>query len=128
MRTTCIILLFLLSFAASKAQVRTITGKVTDERQNPIEGASIQVKHAPLACLSGADGNFSLQLPVDKDTVLVSYVGYFTKELRVSSPLNIILQLKEGSLSEVQIIGYGSLTKVDVTGSATTVKADQLED
>src|SRR5580692_5115337 len=103
MRRTCSILLLSLAFLGGIAQVRTITGKVTDEKQSPVAGASIQVKHAQIATLSGPDGSFSIQVHADTDTIVVSCVGYFTREVRADAPLNINLQLKEGSLSEVQI-------------------------
>ncbi len=128
MKKACTICLLSLLSLKGMSQVRTITGKVSDEKQNPVAGASIQVKNTQIATLSGSDGSFSIQLPPGTDTIIVSYVGYFTKELRATNPLNINLQLKEGSLSEVQILGYGAVSKIDVTGSAATVKADYLED
>jgi TonB-linked SusC/RagA family outer membrane protein len=128
MKKACTILLLGLLSLKGVTQTRTIRGKVIDEKQSPVAGASIQVKHTQLATLSGSDGGFSIQLPPGADTIIVSYVGYFTKEVSAANPLNIDLQLKEGSLSEVQILGYGSVLRTDVTGSAATVKADDLED
>lgn len=128
MTKAAIILLMSLVSLEGRTQVRTITGKISDENQNPVSGASIQIKYAQTATFSAEDGTFSLQIPSAADTLIVSFVGYFTKEVRVANPLYIHLQPKDGSLSEVQIIGYGAVSKVDLTGSATTVKADYLED
>ena len=128
MRRAWIIFLLSLVFLEGMAQVRTVTGKIYDEKQNPVSGASIQVKHSQIATLSGADGSFSIQIHSDTDTIIVSFVGYFTREVRAADLLKITLQLNEGSLSEVQILGYGSVLRVDLTGSAATVKAGYLED
>src|ERR1700722_90345 len=128
MKNACTFCLLSLLFLKGMTQPRTITGKISDEKQNPVAGASIQEKHTQITTLSAADGSFSIQLPSDADTIIVSYVGYFTKEVSATNPLNINLRLKEGSLSEVQILGYGSVVRTDVTGSAATVKADELED
>src|ERR1700734_1042451 len=128
MKNACTFCLLSLLFLKGMTQPRTITGKISDEKQNPVAGASIQAKHTQITTLSADDGSFSIQVPPGADTIIVSYVGYFTKEVRAANPLNIDLQLKDGSLAEVQILGYGSLLKTDVTGSAATVKADDLED
>src|SRR5580693_6776451 len=108
MKHTCTILLLLLLCLKGWTQTRTITGKISDEKQNPVAGASIQVKNTQTAALSGPDGTFSIQLREATDTIIVSYVGYFTKEVKAADALNINLRLKEGSLSEVQIVAYGS--------------------
>jgi TonB-linked SusC/RagA family outer membrane protein len=128
MKHACTIYLLSLLFLKGMTQVRTITGKIVDEKQNPVAGASIQAKNTQIAALSGSDGSFSIQLPPGTDTIIVSYVGYFTQELRAANPSTITLQLKDGSLSEVQIIAYGSVARTDLTGSAATIKANELED
>src|SRR5580698_3320988 len=98
MKKACIIVLLSATFLKGTTQVRTVTGKVLDEKRSPVAGASIQAKHTQIATLSGSDGSFSIQLPAGADTIIVSYVGYFTKEIQAANALNIDLQLKEGSL------------------------------
>ncbi|MEZ4931578.1 MAG: carboxypeptidase-like regulatory domain-containing protein [Saprospiraceae bacterium] len=104
------ILLFmgvLLSFCL-QAQ-RTVTGVVSDAN-GPLIGATVQVKGTSVGTITDLDGSFSIRVPDNAQTLVVTYIGYATQEVPVGdgSPLNITLTDDEQALSEVIIIGSRS--------------------
>jgi len=107
----------------------TITGKVVDTRNAPIEGATVAVKGSKSAVISDAQGNFTLKEVADNATLSVTAVGYLTKEVAIKKggPLNIILTEQVSSLTDVVVVGYGTQSKKDLTGAVAQIKATQLE-
>ncbi|SFC54863.1 TonB-linked outer membrane protein, SusC/RagA family [Parapedobacter composti] len=107
----------------------TVQGKVTDEGGKPLTGATIYVPATQQQATSNALGEFSIP-NVPTDAVLrISYVGYTSREVKASdSFLTIALEISWQTLDDVEIrVAYGTQTKESFTGSATTVKAEQLE-
>ncbi|WP_290790776.1 SusC/RagA family TonB-linked outer membrane protein [Flavihumibacter sp. UBA7668] len=86
-----------------------VKGKVTDENGTPLSGASIKLKGSTAGTSTDADGNFSLQMPEGGGVLLISYIGFQTRELRVSQAetLNIALQLAETQINEVVVTALG---------------------
>lgn len=117
----------LLTFAAN-AQ-KTVTGKVVGADKNPISGATIAVKNSNVATSTDADGSFSLIVPSERSTLVVSFVGLNTIEVSASGtgPLNITLGERTNSLTEVVVTGYTSQAKKDITGSVAVVNAADLK-
>ena len=117
-----VLLLFPLSFLAQS----TIKGKVIDTEKNPLPGASIIVKGTTKGSVTDFDGLFSIELKKIPSTITVSYLGYQTQEVVVKNKNNITIILKPSAeqLEEIVVIGYGSLTKSDVTAAITTVKPE----
>lgn len=100
-----------------------ITGLVTDESGEPLLGASILEKGTSNGVSTDFDGKFSISV-ADKNAILViSYVGYTSKEVPVLDQPQITIVLKEDAakLDEIVIVGYGSVNKKDLTGSVTKV-------
>ncbi|UYQ93782.1 TonB-dependent receptor [Chitinophaga horti] len=115
------------TYSISYAQ-STVTGKVTDETGTPLEGASIQQKGTPLNTISKKDGTFTLS-NVTASSVIVTFVGYETKEIKLTGqPLNISLQLSSSALQDVVVVGYGSRRKGDVTGAVASVGEQKLRE
>ena len=107
---------------------KTITGTVTDAGE-PVIGANIIEKGTLNGTVTDFDGNF--ELTVDDNAVLViSYVGYQNQEIPVEgqSIFDIELAVEANVFDEIVVIGYGTEKKSVVTGSITSVKADDLED
>lgn len=105
-----LILLFtgvLLSFSLH-AQ-RTVTGVVSDA-SGPLIGATVQVKGTSVGTITDLDGSFSIRIPDNAQTLVVTYIGYAIQEVAVGdgSPLNITLTDDEQALSEVIVIGSRS--------------------
>ncbi len=109
---------------------RTLTGQVrsADDNQS-LPGVNVLVKGTTQGTITDADGQFQLNIP-EKDAVLVfSYVGYESKEIKIGdtqSELYIDLQAGTRSLTEVVVVGYGSIRKSDLTGSVSSVTSEQL--
>ncbi len=110
-------------------QDRQVTGTVTDEKGEPIIGANVVLKGSSgVGTITDIDGKFSLSVP-ENAVLIVSYIGYLTKETAVNdrSALDIVLQEDTKTLEEVVVVGYGVQKKVNLTGSVSSVKGDELD-
>lgn len=118
---------FLLSFTLASAQ-EVVTGTITDTNGYPLPGASILEKGTSNGAQTDFDGNYSLELQSENAILVVSYIGYVTKELSVDgkSVINIVLTEDVSQLDEVVLIGYGSVKKRDVTGAVIAIGAKDL--
>lgn len=110
--------------------VRYITGKVTDALTNEaVIGANIIVKGTLTGALTDVDGNFSIQIPHNQAPILVvSYIGYATREIAVQDKDSILIELfvKSEVLSEIQVVAYGTQKKVTVTGAISSIDTKNL--
>ena len=111
------------------AQNRTITGLVSDAKNGEtLIGVSILVKGTQLGTSTDANGKFSIVVPGNNSILVVNYVGYVKQEITAGSQsqLNIRLTPDETALSEVIVIGYGTVKKRDLTGSVVSVKGEDI--
>jgi len=117
------ITIFLFSILISHAQLITIEGNVTDEKDgSPIIGASVVIKGTTQGIITDNEGKFSIK--AQKGDILVfSFVGYEAKEVEVGDNPIINIQMKEQltALDEIVVIGYGTVKKSDATGSVAVV-------
>src|SRR5690606_4673993 len=115
--------LFTLMISVSWAQQISVKGKVVDADNQPIAGASVQVKGN--STLTGPNGTFEVTAE-QGDVLKVTFVGYRANESRVASvqPMTITLINENNDLDEVVVIGYGTARKRDLTGAVGTAKAD----
>lgn len=120
-------LLLLSTFAWSQSGVR---GKISDDKGAGLSGVSILVKGTGNGTNTDANGNFSINVPADKGTLVISSVGYMTQEVPVNgrTNLNITLGSDIRSLENVVVVGYGSQLKKEVTGAVQIVNAKELKD
>jgi TonB-linked SusC/RagA family outer membrane protein len=105
-----------------------VTGTVSDE-SGPIPGVSIQVKGSTTGVVTDFDGKYSVSVN-DVNAVLVfSYIGYKTQEVPVNgkSSLDVTLIADVASLDEIVVVGYTSKKRGEVTGSISTLKAEEIE-
>jgi TonB-linked SusC/RagA family outer membrane protein len=111
----------------SIAPKRNLTGKVVDEMNAPLPGVSIVVKGTQTGTTTDADGGFTLDVP-DNAVLVLSFVGYTTKEIPVDnqSTISITLEADVKSLSELVVVGYGVVKKSDLTGSVASIKSAEL--
>ncbi|KAF0238049.1 MAG: TonB-linked outer membrane, partial [Prolixibacteraceae bacterium] len=111
------------------AQQKTIRGKVTDTGNNPLPGVSVVVKGATIGTVTNVDGDYELIMPADAATLMYSYIGMRTQEVAIGTQttINIVLAEDLVGLDEVVVIGYGTRLKEEITGSVSTVSADQLQ-
>lgn len=112
---------------AAVKQQQSIQGTVFDEKGEPVIGASILEKGTTNGTITDLNGRFKLAIGNGKELV-VSYVGYITKTVKIENQSSIKIVLAEDSkaLDEVVVIGYGTQKKSDVSGSVTTVSGDKL--
>jgi len=105
-----------------------VTGKVTDEKSSPLSNVSIVVKGTSKGVTSDLNGNFSITVPDNNAVLVVSYVGYKTKEVPVGGQTNLTVTLAASSeqLTDVVVVGYGTQKKVTVTGAVSAVKGAEL--
>lgn len=119
-----------LAAAKSKFQPETVTGNVTDENGEPLVGLTIYVKGTTAGTITDVEGNYTISIsPGMADPVLVfSYVGMSTKEVRVGDQRTINTMMSEDmiGLEEVVAIGYGTKSKLSLTGSITEVKSEVI--
>ncbi len=114
----------LLIMQHSWAQNKTITGKVLDEKGNPVVGASILVKGSKNGTATDASGNFNISVP-SGGSITVSYVGYASQEITITnqSTVQVSLGTQSSTLNDVVVVGYGTARKRDITGSVVSVQA-----
>lgn len=107
---------------------KTIKGVINDEQGETIIGASVIVKGEDTGTTSDMDGRFSLEAP-EGATLVISYIGYHTQEVKVRkrSLLHIVLKEDNQLLDEVVVVGYGTVKKSDLTGSVSGVSNRQYK-
>lgn len=122
LQTICLPVMLLFSIAAF-AQTKTVSGRVTDANGKGVAGATISVKGQTGGVVSTEDGSYSIIVPADASTLLITSVGFTPQEVSITgrSAANIALQSTAANLSEVVIVGYGTARKRDLTGSVATV-------
>ena len=109
------------------AQNITVKGHVKDATGLEVIGANVVEKgNTTNGTITDLDGNFTLTVPKGT-TLTVSFIGYKTQDVVVDSPtIMVTLQDDAELLSEVVVIGYGSVKKNDLTGSVTAIKAEEI--
>lgn len=109
-------------------QSRKISGTVKDQNGEPIIGANVSVKGTTVGAITDIDGNFMLEVPEDA-IISVSYIGYISQEIKIGNKTQLDILLKEDTqaLEEVVVVGYGTQKKVNLTGSITAIKTEELE-
>jgi TonB-linked SusC/RagA family outer membrane protein len=109
-------------------QGKTVTGVVSDGTGEPVIGANVVVKGTTIGTVTDIDGKYTLPgVPADA-VLLVSYIGYLTREITVGTQTVVNVTLSEDSqaLDEVVVVGYGTMRKSDVTGSISVTKGEDM--
>jgi TonB-dependent starch-binding outer membrane protein SusC len=103
-----------------------VSGKVIDEKDNPLAGTTITVRNKARSTVSADDGGFEIKDVGDNAALVVSHIGYETMEIPVGkqSFVTIRLHLSVSRLDEVQVIGYGTTTQRLSTGDVSKISAD----
>ena len=108
-------------------QTKKITGTVSDA-MGPVIGASVVIKGTSNGVATDFDGNFSLNVNQGQ-TLVISYIGYLTKEVKVDGRANYNITLEEDKkiLDEVVVVGYGTMKKSDISGASATVGENAIK-
>ena len=112
------------------AQSSAISGTIKNAAGAPLAGATINVKGKTTGTTSDANGNFTINLPANSKTLVVSFVGMEPKEINVGEKKTVEISLSNANndLADVVVIGYGSQVKRAVTGAVQTVNTKELRD
>lgn len=108
----------------------TLSGTVSDDTGVPLIGVNIHVKGTDQGTATDMDGKFFLENIEIGDVIVLSYVGYTTREITIENaePLEIVLESNSALLDEVVVVGYGSQIKKAITGSVQTIGSKEFKD
>jgi TonB-dependent SusC/RagA subfamily outer membrane receptor len=115
--------------AAVSQQRRAITGKVTDDTGEALMGVSVVVKGTTLGTTTDLEGNYSLADVAPDATLVFSFVGMQSQEIKVNgrSMLSVTLEESSIALNEVVAVGYGATRRSDLVSSSTTVSVADVK-
>lgn len=107
---------------------QSVSGTVKDKEGTPLPGANIVEKGTINGVTADFDGNFSLDVGNDTATLVVSYIGFATKEVEINgqSTIEVVLEEAAAGLDEVVVIGYGKVKKSDLTGSVAQISSENV--
>jgi TonB-linked SusC/RagA family outer membrane protein len=124
-----LLLFFLFVISVSYAQVRTITGTISaSDTKETLPGATVQIKGTTTGVVTDINGKYTFKVPEGKVVLIYSFVGYTTQEIELSlqNIVDVLMVPSKTTLSEVVVVGYGTLRKMDLTGAVSTVKTDDI--
>jgi len=109
-------------------QTRTVRGTVTDV-MGPLIGATVTVKGTTIKSMTNIDGKFSINVPVELNTLVIGYVGMSSREIDVrgKSEVSVVLESAVDQLNEVVVVGYGTQRKESVVAAVTQTTGKVLE-
>ena len=110
------------------AQERVVSGTVFDENQEGLPGVNIVLKGTTIGTISDYNGVYRLNLPEEGGVLLISAIGYSTKEIPIGSRsiIDHVMEVNIEELEELVVIGYGTRAKRDLTGSVATISQKDL--
>ncbi|MDO7888042.1 SusC/RagA family TonB-linked outer membrane protein [Hymenobacter cheonanensis] len=115
---------------AQVAGTHTVSGRITSDNGEGIPGVTVVVKGTTTGATTDADGNYTVTVPNDNSVLVFSSVGYTRQEVAVGKRTNLSQALvpETQALNEVQVVGYGTQKKSQVTGAISSVSDEQLRD
>jgi TonB-linked SusC/RagA family outer membrane protein len=118
------------AFSTLAAQQVQVHGRVVNDQNQPVAGASIAVQGSGASTTSSATGEFTLSAPSADATLLVSYPGFEAATVPLNGRTEVVITLTGSAvqLEGLVVVGYGSQKKSDVTGSVASIGAEQLEE
>src|SRR5882762_1587444 len=112
----------------SFSQTKTITGKVSDDKGAPVQGATVTAKGSKGGVTTAADGTFRINVAPTATTLTVSSIGFTQQDITIGDQTSVTVALvaSTSNLNEVVVIGYGTVRRKDLTGSLTTVSSKEF--
>ena len=113
--------------AAVQAQGIMVKGKVVDQHNEPVIGATVGVDKGKAKTVTDIDGNYTLQVPANAK-IVVNYIGMkpATQNVGGRRELNFVLQDDVSQIQDVVVVGYGTQKRGSITGSVAAVKGDEM--
>ncbi|NKI26982.1 TonB-dependent receptor [Arenibacter sp. 6A1] len=128
MKKICLLFLGLClgSFYGLNAQSITVTGTVTDESSVPILGVNIIEKNTTNGVVTDFDGNYSINVKDTNGVLVFTFLGLKQTEVRLDgrTQISVVMEEDAANLDEVVVIGYGTSTRRDVTGSISSISVE----
>ena len=123
-----VITLLMILCQQTMAQNQRVAGNVSDLQGEPLPGATVSVKGTTKGVSTDSNGNFQFQIKPQENTLVVTMVGFATKEVLASfgQEMKIVLEESVSEIKEVVVVGYGSVTKKEITGAVSVVNANQI--
>jgi TonB-linked SusC/RagA family outer membrane protein len=123
-----ILLILLISFFSSHAQNFPVTGKVVDENGTPLDGATVLEKGTKKTTTTKEGGVFQLNVSSGKAKLIISYVGHEPQEIAIDNKASLTVSLKPSNdnLSDVVVVGYGTVKRADVTGAVAGINQKDI--
>ena len=114
---------------AAVAQAKTVKGHIVDEKGEPMIGVTVKVQgNNKVGAITDFDGNFTLNMPQGSSKIVIDYIGYQSKTIKVSgSTINVTMEPDVLGLDDVVVIGYGTMKKRDLTGAISSVSSDMVK-
>lgn len=111
-------------------QQRSVSGKVTDEMQQPLDGVTVTVKGTTVVTTTDATGSYQVQLPDGGSVLVFSNIGYRLSEISIGNRqrVDVTLAVAVSDLDEVVVVGYGTMRRRDLTGAVGSVNSEQIKD
>ncbi len=123
-------MLMILCVQSIFAQKRTVSGIVTDSKNEPLIGVNVTIKNASTTgTITDMDGKYTLDVPSNSSVLVFSYIGYSSQEVKVNnrSVIDVVLKDDMQALEEVVVVGYGTMKKSDLTGSVSSITSDNFK-
>ncbi len=107
---------------------RTVKGKVTDEKGEPLPGVTILLKGTQLGTTSNSDGSFVIDMDGENIVLIFSFVGYLSQEIPVGNrtSIDVSLEIDNKTLEELIVVGYGTQQKKDLTGAVSMIQGEEI--
>lgn len=117
------LLLCVLFTLTAFAQTKTITGKITDDKGAPIQGATVSARGTKAGASTGADGTYRITVPSSARTLVISSVGFSSQDITIGAQesINVSMVPSTTNLNEVVVIGYGTARRKDLSGSFAAI-------
>ncbi|ADY50888.1 TonB-dependent receptor plug [Pseudopedobacter saltans DSM 12145] len=120
----------LAEYGKEAARFINVTGTVKDSKGEPLPGVTVTIKGTKTSTATDINGVFRLNLPNGNETLVFSFLGFQSKEVKSTgnSNLNVVLEESTSSLNEVVVVGYGSQKKETTTHAIETINMDAVND
>ncbi|MDH5399200.1 MAG: TonB-dependent receptor [Cyclobacteriaceae bacterium] len=117
-------------FVKAQAQTKQVQGNIKDENGEGLPGVSVYLKGTTTGSVSDVNGDYNVEVPDNTDVLVFSYIGYKTREVSIGQQTQIDLAMEPDlkTLSEVIVVGYGSMKKSDITGAVASVTGESLSE
>ena len=127
-RLLTLLMCFAMLVSGAIAQSKKIAGKIIDEKGNPVPNASVILKGTKIGTSTLADGTFELSVPSSAKVLVISSIGFTSKDVSIvnKSEVSITLQSTSQGLDEVVVTGYGTQRKTNVTSAQSKVSGEAV--